>query len=112
KSSGTAWIAASGLAVTLLGAGVYRWSASRVVVPVVPPQNVSASVPAVISAPPTNRERIELHGQAGRVDTLKFSPDGKRLFTIKGDEHVGEMWDLATNQNLKLSRCAGAKFSP
>ncbi|MEJ7616205.1 MAG: hypothetical protein WKF30_04360 [Pyrinomonadaceae bacterium] len=47
----------------------------------------------------SGRELATLHGHAGPIQSLAFSPDGRRLAT-GSEDHTVKLWDVATRQEL------------
>jgi WD40 repeat protein len=41
---------------------------------------------------------------------VAFSPDGKRLFTLSGEEETVKIWDVATRQEVATLPASGSLF--
>jgi WD40 repeat protein len=48
----------------------------------------------------------ELRGHSNAIEMVRFSPDGRRLYSASKDETVRE-WDLATGVCVQILRAAG-----
>jgi WD40 repeat protein len=64
----------------------------------------------------TGEEVLTLRGHTGRVFTVEYSPDGKRLASVSVDG-TAKLWDAATGQELltvrgHLGNVLGVAFSP
>jgi hypothetical protein len=53
------------------------------------------------------QEPVTLQGDAGRIDSLAYSPDGKLLGSADGEGHELKVWDLATGKLRHLDRMDG-----
>jgi WD40 repeat protein len=57
---------------------------------------VLSSRSAIAAAAPPD---VTLKGHTGRINSVAFSPDGKRLASVSDDGHL-KVWDLATQREL------------
>jgi WD40 repeat protein len=51
-----------------------------------------------------------LKGHLKGVHSVAFSPDGKRLFTLSGEEETVKIWDVATRQEVATLPASGSLF--
>jgi WD40 repeat protein len=77
-------------------ARLWRIAPAALLLEPLPPQEIPAAMEL----------RAELRGHSNAVEMVRFSPDGRRIYSARKDETIRE-WDVATGACLRILRSEG-----